>query len=73
MVGQGGEGEGERVRTRPPTVRQAEIERTVKGVLATGLTVSRVEVEGGKLVIYTGDAEAEDSALDTWRRKNGQG
>jgi len=58
---------------RPATIRKAEIERTVKGVLATGLAVTRIEVEGGKLVIYTGDGAAQDaSPLEAWRRNNGQ-
>ena len=58
---------------RPAAVRKAEIERTVKGVIATGLTITRIEVEGGKLVIYTNDGAAhQESPLEAWRRKNGQ-
>ena len=58
---------------RPATIRQADIARTVKGVVAAGLSISRLEVEGGKLVIYTNEADAEpESPLDQWRRKNGQ-
>lgn len=56
---------------RPSIVRKADIERTVKGVLATGLAVTRVEIEGGKMVIYTGEAEAAQTPLEAWRRKNG--
>jgi hypothetical protein len=57
---------------RPPAIRKAEVERTVKGVLANGLQITRIEVEGGKLVIYTGDGAAhQESPLETWRRKNG--
>lgn len=59
---------------RPAAIRKAEIERTVKGVIATGLNITRIEVEGGKLVIYTNDGAAhQESPLETWRRKNGQG
>lgn len=58
---------------RPAAIRKAEIERTVKGVIATGLAITRIEVEGGKLVIYTNDGEAhQESPLEAWRRKNGQ-
>ncbi|MGB5903075.1 MAG: hypothetical protein WBH00_09475 [Xanthobacteraceae bacterium] len=60
--------------SRPAPVRKAEIERTVKGVIATGLTITRIEVEGGKLVIYTSEgAASQESPLEAWRRKNGQG
>jgi len=59
---------------RPAAVRKAEIERAVKVVIAAGLSIARIEVEGGKLVIYTGDGAAhQEGPLETWRRKNGQG
>ena len=52
---------------------KAEVERTVKGVIAAGLSITRIEREGGKLVIYTGAGVAhQESPLETWRR-NGQG
>lgn len=58
---------------RPAIIRKADVERTVKGVLATGLVITRVEIEGGKLIIYTGDREGQESPLDAWRRESGQG
>ncbi|MCR6670025.1 hypothetical protein [Devosia ginsengisoli] len=58
---------------RPATIRKTDIERTVKGVLASGLAISRVEVEGGRLVIYTGDAVENETPLEAWRRANGAG
>jgi hypothetical protein len=58
---------------RPTPIRKAEIERTVKGVIASGLPISRIEVEGGKIVIYTNEGAAhQESPLEEWRRKNGQ-
>lgn len=61
------------MRSRPASIRKAEIVRTVKGVIATGLNITRIEIEGGKLVIYTGEGEAPaESPLEAWRRKNGQ-
>lgn len=61
-------------KSRPASVRQADISRSVKGVISTGLNVTRIEIEGGKLVIYTGEGEAPvESPLEAWRRKNGQG
>lgn len=56
---------------RPATIRKADVERTVKGVIAGGLPISRIEIEGGKMVIYTGEAEAAQTPLEAWRRKNG--
>lgn len=58
---------------RPANIRKADAERVLKGVLATGLAVTRVEYEVGKLVIYTSDNEVQESPLDAWRRKNGHG
>ena len=59
---------------RAVAISKAEIERTVKGVIAAGLSITRIEAEGGKLVIYTNDgAGHQESPLETWRRKSGQG
>jgi hypothetical protein len=59
---------------RPAPIRKAEIERAVKGVLATGLNITRIDVEGGKIIIHTGDSEShEETPLEAWRRReNGQ-
>jgi hypothetical protein len=57
---------------RAAAIRKADVERTVKGVIAGGLKVARVEVEGGKMVFYTSDGEALESPLEVWRRKDGK-
>jgi hypothetical protein len=58
---------------RPAPIRKAEIQRIVKGVIATGLSITRIDVEGGKIVIHTGDGEAhQESPLEAWRREHGQ-
>lgn len=56
-------------------VTKAEIERILKGVRAGGFVPGRIEIEGGKIVIYAPGAESNDNAspLDDWRRKNGEG
>lgn len=60
--------------SRPAAIRKVQIERAVKGVLASGLDIARIEVEGGKLVIYTYEGAAhQESPLEAWRHKNGQG
>jgi len=57
---------------RPAAIRQAEIARAVRGVAAAGLNVVRVEIEGGKVVVYTGEAlTPEESPLEAWRRRTG--
>lgn len=59
---------------RPAPIRKAEIQRIVKGVIATGLSITRIDVEGGKLVIYTNEGlPNQESPLEEWRRKNGEG
>jgi hypothetical protein len=58
--------------SRPPIIRKSEIERAVKSALACGLTVTRVEIDGGKLVIYTTATEAQETPLEAWRRTNGK-
>ena len=53
-----GRARGHRVTTmanRPAPIRKAEIQRIVKGVIATGLSITRIDVEGGKIVIHTGE------------------
>jgi hypothetical protein len=59
--------------SRPASIRKADVERAVKGVMATGLAIVRVEFEGTKIVVFTGQREGAESPLDAWRRKNGQG
>ena len=56
---------------RRQTITQAAISRAVKGAQAAGLEVSRVEIEGGKIVLYSSaDARHEPaSELDAWRAK----
>lgn len=49
---------------------QAEISRAVKAVRASGLPVARVEVDGTKIIVLTGQEAAEPtSAVAEWRRK----
>lgn len=54
-------------------ITKTEIERVLKGAIAGGFRPARVEVEGGKIVVYAAGANSNDNAspLDEWRRKNG--
>lgn len=46
---------------RPATVTETEIKRSVKGALAAGFTVGRIEVDhvSGKVVIFPAGAVAD--------------
>ena len=57
----------------PARFTKADVERAVKGVITTGVAVSRIEVGAGKIVFYVGDSVAQESPLEAWRRKNGKG
>lgn len=57
---------------RRPTITQAAISRAVKGAQAAGLKVGRVEIEGGKIVLYSGgNVIADQSPLESWRSRRG--
>ena len=57
---------------RRQSIRQADISRAVKGAQAAGLKVDRVEIEGGKIVLYSGEHPAADlSPLESWRARRG--
>jgi hypothetical protein len=56
------------------TVRQRDVAAAVKGAIAAGLAVARVEVhKDGRILIITGkppESEAKVNALDAWMAKN---
>ena len=60
---------------RPHRFKQADIARAVKGAIAAGLHVSRVEIDAeGKLVLVFGSPDRQDpaspqSAYEAWRAK----
>lgn len=56
---------------RRPVFTQAAIARAVKGAQSAGLKVSRVEIEDGRIVVYSSDdARPEPSSkLDDWRAR----
>jgi hypothetical protein len=54
----------------PASFRQADVTRAVRGVTAAGVTVGRVEVEPGKIIVHAAQpdaAVAPKSPLDDWR------
>ena len=56
---------------RRPSITQADIARALKGVASAGLKVARLEIEGGKIVIYSSEGVRQEPAseLDAWRDK----
>ncbi|WP_027173330.1 hypothetical protein [Methylobacterium sp. 10] len=56
---------------RRQTVTQAAISRAVKGAQAAGLKIGRVEIEGGKIVVYSSEDVRQEPAsdFDAWRAK----
>lgn len=60
---------------RAKAVRQSDVTRLVKGVVAAGEKVERVEVDaaGGKITIYTTSSAIATpaGALDNWMARRG--
>ena len=53
---------------RSSTIKQADVTRAVRGALAGGLAVGRVEVERDRIVIHAkDDADGPSAPLDEWR------
>lgn len=52
----------------PVNFKQGDVTRAVKGVVAAGVEVSRVEVDpAGRIVIITqGEADTPETAFDRW-------
>lgn len=50
---------------RPASFKQVDVTRAAKGVVAAGLKVGRIEIDrDGKIVVYTGEADASRAAND---------
>jgi hypothetical protein len=56
---------------RRQVITQAAIARAVKGAQAAGLKVGRVEIEAGKIVVYSSAevSAAPVSEYDAWRAR----
>ena len=53
---------------RPLAFRQSDVMRAVKAVRAAGMTVARIEVDNGKIVVVVGEPGKVESQtpLDQW-------
>lgn len=57
---------------RRRTITQAAIARAVKGAQAAGLKVGRVEIEGDRIVIHSGEEPVGSmTKLEAWRASRG--
>jgi hypothetical protein len=58
---------------RRVAVRQADVTRAVKGAMAAGLIVARVEIDGsGKIIVIIAQEESKQpqgTPFDEWRAK----
>jgi hypothetical protein len=53
-------------------LRQADIARALRGAKASGVAVTRVEIEGSKIVLVTDAGQAgppKDDSFDAWKAK----
>jgi hypothetical protein len=57
---------------RPPTFRQRDLTAAVKGAIAAGCAVARVEVDkDGRIVVIVVDkGQSPETDLDKWMQKN---
>lgn len=49
-----------------PTLRQLDITRAVRAAMTAGLQVDRIEIEGGKLTLFTSSAMPPPKESDAW-------
>lgn len=53
--------------TAPAKFRQADVTRAIRGALAAGRKVERIEIDAnGKIVIYTESQAANDDGPSDW-------
>lgn len=51
---------------RPALIKQIDVKRAVKGTLDAGFEIGRVEVEGGKVVIFPKSGDDKSQNGNTW-------
>jgi len=62
------------MRSRSPSLREADIKRSVKAVRAAGLQPKRIECFADRVLIHFDEGAGEpESPLEAWRRKHGEG
>jgi hypothetical protein len=46
--------------------KQGDVTKAIKGTVRAGLSVKRVEVENGKIIVFTGEAPPSASTGNEW-------
>lgn len=53
-------------RVNRPSVRQSEVTRAIRGAKDAGVEISRVEIEGGKIVLVAAGNPSERGGENEW-------
>jgi hypothetical protein len=46
--------------------KQGDVTKAIKGAVNAGLAVKRVEIEGGKIIVFTGQDNKPPAAMNEW-------
>jgi hypothetical protein len=46
--------------------KQADVTKAIKGAVNAGLSVKRVEIEGGKIVVFAGRPDNQSAQANEW-------
>jgi hypothetical protein len=46
--------------------KQGDITKAIKGAVNAGLAVKRVEIEGGKIVVFAGRPDNQSASTNDW-------
>jgi hypothetical protein len=58
-------GKGDRLMSRgAQSFKQGDVTSAIKGVVKAGMSVGRVEIENGKIIVFAGDADPDEAKID---------
>jgi hypothetical protein len=46
--------------------KQGDVTKAIKGAVNAGLSVKRVEIEGGKIVVFAGRPDSQGAPANEW-------
>jgi hypothetical protein len=47
-------------------IKQGDITKAIKGAVNAGLAVKRIEIEGGKIVVFAGGPDNKPGSANEW-------